>query len=105
VARTEGTGAQRRAHWSMASVHSGAWKLVGGGTTESGEHGELVSGLTRPRAAAWRPSDDKEMAEERKLGNSGARALEEGTVRWGRCGDLRGRGGQFIGPEEGAPRR
>jgi hypothetical protein len=21
-------------------------------------------------------------------------------VRWGRCGDLRGRGGQFIGPEE-----
>jgi hypothetical protein len=21
-------------------------------------------------------------------------------VRWGRCGGLRGRGGQFIGPEE-----
>jgi hypothetical protein len=21
-------------------------------------------------------------------------------VRWGRCGDLLGRGGQFIGPEE-----
>jgi hypothetical protein len=40
-----------------------------------------------------------------KLSNNGAQASEEGRVRWGRCGDLRGRGGQFIGPEEGAPRQ
>jgi hypothetical protein len=61
----------------MASGHSGARKLVGGGTTERGEHGELGSGLTGARAAAWRPSNGGETAEERKLRNSGARASEE----------------------------
>jgi hypothetical protein len=39
VARTEGTGARRRAHWSMASGHSGARKLIGGDTTERGTSG------------------------------------------------------------------
>jgi hypothetical protein len=78
VARTEGTGARRRTHWSMASGHSGAWKLTGGGTTERGEHGELGSSLTGARAAVWRPGDDGETAEERELDNSGTRASEEG---------------------------
>jgi hypothetical protein len=50
VAQTEGTGARRRTQWSMASGHSGARKLVGGGTTERGEHGELVLGLIGSRA-------------------------------------------------------
>jgi hypothetical protein len=53
VVWTDGTGAQRRAHRSMASGHSGARKLAGGGTTERGEHGELGSGLTGARAAVW----------------------------------------------------
>jgi hypothetical protein len=83
VAQTEGTGAQRRAHRSMASSHSGARKLIGGGTTERGEHGELGSGFTGARAAAWRPGDSGEMAEERKLGNSGAQASEEGESEMG----------------------
>jgi hypothetical protein len=59
-------------------VHSGAWKLAGGGTTERGEHGELGSGLIGARAAAWRPGDSGETAEERELSNSGTRASEEG---------------------------
>jgi hypothetical protein len=67
----------------MASGHSGARKLVGGGTTERGEHGELSSGITGARAAAWRPGDGGETVEERKLGNSGAWASEEGKSEMG----------------------
>jgi hypothetical protein len=62
----------------MASSHSGARKLTGGGTTERGEHGELGSGLTGARAAAGRPGDDEETVEGRELGNRGTRASEEG---------------------------
>jgi hypothetical protein len=36
-----GAGARRHAHRSSASSHSGAPKLIGGGTTERGAHGEL----------------------------------------------------------------
>jgi hypothetical protein len=39
VVWTEGTGAWQHAHRSMASGHSGARKLVGGGTTERGTRG------------------------------------------------------------------
>jgi hypothetical protein len=78
VAQTEGTGVRRHAHRSMASGHSGARKLAGGGTTERGEHGELGSGLTGARAAVWRSGDDREMVEEGELGNSNTRASEEG---------------------------
>jgi hypothetical protein len=67
----------------MASGHSRAQKLVGGGTTERGEHGELGSGLTGARAAVWRPGDGREMVEEREHGNSGARASEEGDSEMG----------------------
>jgi hypothetical protein len=77
VARTEGTRAWWHAHRSMASGHSGAWKLGGGGTTARGEHGELGSGLTGARASVWRPGDGEETAEERELGDSGTRALGE----------------------------
>jgi hypothetical protein len=72
MAWTEGTGARWHAHRSKASGHSEARKLVGGGTTERGEHGELGSGHTGARSAAWRLGDGGEMAEERKLGSSGA---------------------------------
>jgi hypothetical protein len=78
VARTEGSGARWRAHWSMASGHSGAWKLAVGRTTERGEHGELSAGLTGARASVWRPGDGGEMAEEGELGNSSTRASGEG---------------------------
>jgi hypothetical protein len=83
VARTEGTRASWRAHRSMASGHSGARKLVGGGTTERGEHGELGLGLTEARAAAWRSGGGGETAEERKLGNSDAQVSEEGESEMG----------------------
>jgi hypothetical protein len=45
------------------------------------------------------------MTEERNSATMVLRLRKRGRVRWGRCGDLRGRGGQFIGPEEGAPRQ
>jgi hypothetical protein len=83
VARTEGIGARRHAHQSMASGHFGAWKLIGGDTTERGEHRELGAGLTGARAVAWRPGDGGETAEERELSNSGARASEEGESEMG----------------------
>jgi hypothetical protein len=62
----------------MASGHSGARKLTGGGTTERGEHGELDSGLTGARALVWLLGDGGETAEERELSNSSTHALEEG---------------------------
>jgi hypothetical protein len=44
--------------------------------------------------------------EERELGNSGARASEEGgRVRWGRCGDLWGVRRPIYRAGGGAPRR
>jgi hypothetical protein len=57
AARTEGAGARWRAHQNMASGHSGARRLTGGGATERGEHGELGSGLTGAQVAVWRPGD------------------------------------------------
>jgi hypothetical protein len=57
VAQTEGAGARQRAHRSTASGRSGAPKLTGGGAKEREEHGEFGSGLTRARAAAWRPGN------------------------------------------------
>jgi hypothetical protein len=52
----------------------GAWP-IGGGTTD---RGELSSALTGARTVAWRSGNVGETVEERKLGNSGARASEEG---------------------------
>jgi hypothetical protein len=37
-----GTEARRRAHRSSATGRSGAPKLIGGGATERGAHGELI---------------------------------------------------------------
>jgi hypothetical protein len=62
----------------MAFGRSGAPKLTDGGAKEREEHGELGSGLTGARAAAWRP---------------GGRGEEKGAVR---CGVLRGSSGGFY---------
>jgi hypothetical protein len=78
VERTEGTGARWCTRWSMASDHSGARKLAGGGTTARGEHGELGSGLTGARASVWQSGNSREMAEEGELGDSSTRASGEG---------------------------
>jgi hypothetical protein len=78
VARTEGTGARWHARRSMASGHSGARKLTGGGTTARGEHGELGSGFTGAQASVWRPGDGGETAEEGELSDSGTHASGEG---------------------------
>jgi hypothetical protein len=53
AARTEDAGAWRRTHRSMASGRSSAPKLTGGAAKEREEHGDLGSGLTGARAAAW----------------------------------------------------
>jgi hypothetical protein len=73
VARTEGAGAQRRAHESMASSRSGAPKLTGGGAKEREEHGEFGSGLTGARAAAWRAGDGGGAKRSRELSGEGFR--------------------------------
>jgi hypothetical protein len=53
VARNEGTGARRRAHWSLAYGHSGASKLTSVGTTEregnTGNPARASPGLRRWR--------------------------------------------------------
>jgi hypothetical protein len=74
----EGTGARWRVHRSMASSHSSARKLTGGGTTGRGEHGELGSGLTEAQASVWRPGDGGETTEEGELDDRGTRASGEG---------------------------
>jgi hypothetical protein len=75
---TEDTRALWHTHRRMASGHSGARKLAGGGTTKRREHGELGSGLTGARAAVWRPGDGRETTEEGELGDSSTRASGEG---------------------------
>jgi hypothetical protein len=55
--RWRGQMARWRAHRSLASCRSGAWKLTGGDAKWRGEQGELGAGLTRARAALWRPGD------------------------------------------------
>jgi hypothetical protein len=97
AARTEGAGARRHAHWSTASGRSGAPKLTGGGATEREEHGQLGSGLTGARAAAWRPGDGGAEPEAAVLGEREAREWREAKRGWERCGQLRGWCSPFIG--------
>jgi hypothetical protein len=64
---------------------TGAWPLT------TPEHGSSSVGAQQregntgnsARAAAWRPGDDGETTEERKLSNNGARASEEGESEMG----------------------
>jgi hypothetical protein len=81
----------------MASDRYGALKLTGGGAIERGEHGELGSGLTRARAAAWRPGDGGAEPEAAALGESDARAWREEKGGLERCGEARGWCSPFIG--------
>jgi hypothetical protein len=102
AARTEGAGVRWRAHRSTASGRSGALKLTGGGAIERGEHGELGSGLTGARAAAWRLGDSDGVKRSRETRWGGVPTRERrreglGEV-WGAPGVI---GVAFIGPEEG----
>jgi hypothetical protein len=93
AARTEGVGAWRRAHRSTAFGCSGAPKLTGGGAKEREEHGDLFSGLTGARAAAWQPGDAATRRGHRKLGGEGFRrggGEERGSVSVGCSGGRRG---------------
>jgi hypothetical protein len=69
--------ARRRAHRSLASGHSSAQKLTGGGATERGGRGELGGWLIEARAAVWWPGDGGVEPKAVALGGSGARAQEE----------------------------
>jgi hypothetical protein len=104
AAWTEGAGARRRSHRSTASGRSGALKLIGGSAIERGEHGELSSGLTGARVAAWRPGDGGAEPEVAALSGSKARAWREAKRGWERCGEVRGWCSPFIGVG-GAPGR
>jgi hypothetical protein len=104
VAWIEGAGARWRAHRSTTSGRSGAPKLTGGGAKEREEHGELGSGLTGARAAAWRRGDGGAEPEVAALGESEARAWREAKRGWERCGELRGWCSPFI-RVRGAPGR
>jgi hypothetical protein len=102
--QTEGAGARRRAHRSIASGRSGAPKLTGGGAKEREEHGELGSGLTRARTVAWRSGDGGAEPEAAALSESDAQAWREAKRGWERCGEVRGWCSPFIGVG-GAPGR
>jgi hypothetical protein len=71
-------------------------KLTGGGAKEREEHGELGSGLTGARAAAWRLGDGGAEPEAVVLGGSEARAWREAKRGWERCGDVLGWCSPFI---------
>jgi hypothetical protein len=75
--QTEGAGARRCAHWSAASGCSGAPQLTGGGAKEREEHREFGSGLTRARAAAWRPGNGGGAKRSWELSGEGSGAGEE----------------------------
>jgi hypothetical protein len=61
-----------------------------GGAKEREEHGELSSGLTGARVAAWRLGDGGAESEAASLGGSEARAWREAKRGWERCGEVRG---------------
>jgi hypothetical protein len=97
----------RRRHGSKAPERGGA--LIGvrppaalvhqsspAGVQKREEHGDLGSGLTGARAAAWRPSDAAARRGHGKLGGEGfrcGRGEERGSVR---CGVLRGSSGWLL---------
>jgi hypothetical protein len=64
--------AQRCAHQSLASGHSGAQELIDEGAKVRGEHREPISGLTGARSVVWWPGNGKEVAVEGKLSGCGA---------------------------------
>jgi hypothetical protein len=63
---------------------------------ERGLHEESISGLTGPRAAAWRPGDNGEEVAVVVLGVGRARAQREEKDSGERCGEDRVRHRPFI---------
>jgi hypothetical protein len=61
---------------------TGAWPPEHGSSSVGAQQREENTGNSA-RAAVWRPGDGGEMAEERKLDNSSARASEEGESEMG----------------------
>jgi hypothetical protein len=74
------------------------------GAQQREEHGELGSGLTGARAAAWRPGNGGAEPEAATLGEGEPREWREVKRSWERCGELRGWCSPFIGVG-GAPGR
>jgi hypothetical protein len=57
-----GHGRPKGVTGAQPSDRSGARRLIGGGTMESGVHGESITGLTRARVVMWRLGDNGEEA-------------------------------------------
>jgi hypothetical protein len=77
--------------WTDAGADNGH-----GGAKQRGRHGEIGSGLTGARAAAWRPGDGGGAKRSRELGGEGfhrRRGEEKGSVRYG---VLRGSSGWLL---------
>jgi hypothetical protein len=79
----------RRWHGPKAQERGGT--LTGAWPPATPEHGSSLVGAQQregntgnsARAAVWRPGDDGETVEERKLGNNGTRASKEGESEMG----------------------
>jgi hypothetical protein len=104
VAWTEGIGAWRHTNRSLApgtpehkSSPAGAQQREG----NMGNPAQASLGLGR-RHGDWATTGKWQWRESLAMEVLGL--WKRGRVRWGRCGDLRGRGGLFIGPGEGALR-
>jgi hypothetical protein len=76
---------------------SGVRRLATGGAMERGVHGESISGLTRARAAEWRPGDGGEELVVVAPGGGGARAWREEKESGERCGGVRWGFSIYIG--------
>jgi hypothetical protein len=79
-------GARRCACRSSALGHSRAWELIGGGAKGRGECGELISSLTRARAAVWRSGDGIEAMMGMHLIGGGAQAQRKEKEGGSGCG-------------------
>jgi hypothetical protein len=99
----------RRWYGPKAPKHGGA--LTGVWPPATPEHGSSPVGAQQREGntGLGQRCGDRATAGKRQQRESSATAAlglwKMGRVRWGRCGDLRGRGGLFVRSGEGALRR